>query len=74
MLCAGQAILAGMPQDYVLATCGPPTSARQVVYAMFAGSRVIDVWSYAQTNEPTHEVHFENGVVISVDQVYSLGR
>ena len=74
MVCANEVILLGAPQDYVLAACGPPTSSRQVTYAMRTGLRVIDVWAYERADGTHREVRFENGSVAAIDMLGALKR
>lgn len=49
--------------------CGPPATAKQVVYQAADGERVIDVWSYQPASSAVRILKFEDGALVSLRAV-----
>jgi hypothetical protein len=72
MQCGGRYVAAGDSQDSVFRACGPPTTTRQVVYAMRDAEQVVEVWTYESPNNVTRTLRFQNGLLASIGSVGPL--
>jgi hypothetical protein len=67
--CGVQLVVLGETPAMVQRACGPPATARQVVYQSATGEHVVDVWSYQPTGSPVRMLRFENGELVSLKAI-----
>ncbi|HEY3666937.1 MAG TPA: hypothetical protein VGL19_13080, partial [Polyangiaceae bacterium] len=62
-------VVLGETPAMVQRACGPPATARQVVYQAATGEHVVDVWSYQPPGAPLRMLRFEDGELVSLKAV-----
>jgi hypothetical protein len=67
--CGTQLVVLGETPAMVQRACGPPATARQVVYQAAAGERVVDVWSYQPAGSAVRMLRFEDSALVSLKAV-----